>query len=484
MADRADRVESRGAAFIVLSEGGEELARFTGTDAEAKANERLRQIEAAKAAKGDMADSATVRRYDRGMVVRKPRRDASTGVLIVTASVTRAPAVFTYRNRDGSIRREFRDAASVFSRKNRDAMARSPVTIGHPRERVTTKNMKRLSVGHGDGSISIEKDHAVVGLIIDDESGIKVLDSGEMTETSCGYDCDLVMQPGVWVDDAGVPHSYDAIQTNHRNNHIALCHEGRAGTTRVHMDSLDRTDAYQIEETQMPEDKAPEQLLVSGTDNTARLKIDGIEVPLELSTARLVQDALAKAAKATAEATAKTDALEAERDALKADHDKVEAERDALKKADEKNKDDEETDEEKKKAFLEKVDARIEFNTDAVKHFDEKGWADMKGKSEPEIREAAVRAAHPDMKLDGKSEDYFQAAYDMLPAPKSQSRGDVQSLASAVLHTDSRAPDSRADVQKRIDTAQKRDDDAWTQTIPGGMTRHGKTEKPETRARF
>lgn len=404
------------------------------------------------------------------MVIRKPMRDDSTGVLIVTASVTRAPAVFTYQNRDGTTRREFRSAASVFSKKNLDAMARNPVTLGHPRERVTTKNIKALAVGHADGSIVIENGHAIVGLVIDDEAGITALESGDMTQTSCGYDCDLVMQPGVWVDDAGVSHPYDAEQTNHLNNHHALCHEGRAGTTRVHMDSLDRTDAYQIEDTPMPEAKGPEQqTLLSGTDNSARLKIDGIEVSLELTTARLVQDALTKSAKALDEATAKLDALATEKDDAKAKFDALEAERDDLKaKLDAKDKDDDEDDEEKKNAFLKKVDERIAFNTDAAKHFDEKGWTEVKDKSEPAIREAAVRAARPKLSLDGKSETYFEAAYDLLEPPKT---GGAHDLARTVLNTDSRSDDEDSELQKRCDDAMAKQDLLWKQPIPNSATK-------------
>lgn len=625
MSERADRLEQRGNAWVVLSKAGEELDRFTGPDAREKAGERLRQIEAAKFARGDgfsedasrldamqvgaardlpiidvawdaagardrvfewagfdnenpdpararMAflaydasspdakasyrlpfadidesgklvaniralrnaaarlnqtnipaavrdrartiitnyldiakaareeeakakaeeprdDSLQVRRYDRGTITRRPYRDDSTGALIARASITRAPAVFTYRNRDGSIRREFRPAEHVFSEDNLGRMGRSPVTLGHPKERVTTKNMKRLSVGQAVGNIEVQAKHAIVDISVNDEEGIEALDRG-VTDTSCGYDCDLVMTPGVFVDDDGRTYPYDAVQTNHRNNHIALCHEGRAGTTRVMMDSLDRLDAYQIGDDEMSQVETRREDLMTQSGNKGRVRLDGVEVELDITTATRVADALAKAdneAKAARddaeEAKAKLDALEAERDEAnakltetKAKHDALEAERDELKvKLDEAEK--AKPDEAK---IRELVEARRAFDDKAMAHFDSKEWEDLKAKPEIEIMKAAVAKARPNLNLDEKSDEYIVAAYEIVEPP---SRSDANELAAAAVNAGSRDPkDHRTEVQARLDAAINQTANSWKKPVIGGMTTDGKTTSTQANA--
>lgn len=477
MVDRADRIEHQGNAFVVLSEAGEELARFTGPAAEKQAGERLRQIEAAKAAKGDEAPKpVTVRRYDRGRLTRRPRRDSSTGALLVDASVTRAPAVFRYRLADGTVRREFRPADQVFSADNRERMGRSPVTLGHPKERVTTKNIKRLCIGHAHGAVEVRDGHGFVSLVIDDEGGIDALNGG-LDQTSCGYDCDLVMDDGVFTDDAGVDHPFDAIQTNHKNNHIALCHEGRAGTTRVLMDSLDRTDAIQIGENEMPNETTRRDDPLSGP--TGRVTLDNdLQVELPITTATAVSGHVASLKTSADVATKRGDTLEAERDDLKSKHDALEAERDDLKAKLEAAEKQAKSDED----IQLKVDARIKFLETARPHFkDDEAWGKVKDLVENEIRKAAVAAAKPDLALDAKSDDYISAAFDLLEVP---SRSDAADLAGAALGSPSREDDTRTEDNKRVDEAMRKHDEAWKYTVPGSITQNGKTTKPEQRARF
>ena len=171
-----DRIELRGGKYVVLSESGRELGSF---ETESEARERLRQIEAAKGddvARGTSDDhvgehrvETGVRRYDRGKLRKKPRYDEQTGFLEFEMSVTKAPAVFKYRNADGSIRREFRPVEHVFSADNVDRMRKSVITIDHPPVKVTTRNVSRFSVGNCDGSQSIEDGHFWTGAVLRDD---------------------------------------------------------------------------------------------------------------------------------------------------------------------------------------------------------------------------------------------------------------------------------------------------------------------------
>ena len=455
----ADRIELRGGRYVVLSESGEPLGSF-GTEEEAR--ERLRQIEAAKAAKGDVSRETPhadhvergVRRYDRGSIRRKPRYDDSTGFLHVELSVTKAPAVFKYRNADGTIRREFRPAEHVFSADNVERMRKSQITLDHPPVKVTSRNVRRFSVGHSDGSKSIESGHFWTGGVITDDDAIASLKGGK-SQTSAGYDCDVVFKSGVHVDAEGGRHPYDAIQTNHQHNHTALLEFGRAETTGV---SLDRMDAVQVtDEDNMPEEKKTEGakredfLFMGGDKEKATVSIDGIDVELPIEKAKLISDAR-KADQA------KADALEAERDKARADLDEA---NEKLKNA--KSEDD----------INARVDARRELLDKAATFVTDKAEFDaLKSKNDDEIKRACIVAANPAVKLDGKSETYVEAMFDLL---QPQHEDTMSRQGKALLGARSQNDDGRDILTERINKAIDTTDSLHRGAIPGGMTSAGKT---------
>ena len=398
-----------------------------------------------------------VRRYDRGTLRRKPRFDDSTGFLHVELSVTKAPAVFKYRNADGSIRREFRPAKEVFSADNVERMRKSVITLDHPPVRVTTRNVHRFSVGHSDGSKAIEGGHFWTGGVLQSDEAIGALKDGK-AQTSAGYDCDLVFTPGVFVDDAGNRHPYDAIQTKHRHNHTALVDFGRAETTGV---SLDRMDAVQVTDgDNMPEEKSEKTgaqredffLPVGGGDNkTARVTIDGIDVELPIEKAKLIADAR----KADRE---KADQLEAERDTARADLEAANAKLKDTKSEEEINA---------------RVDARREL-LDKASTFvtDRDEFAALKSKSDDEIKRACVHAANPAVKLDGKSETYVEAMFDLL---QPQHEDALSRAGKALLSAKGKDTDGRSILKQRIDKAIDKTDNGYRRAIPGGFTADGKT---------
>ena len=98
-----------------------------------------------------------------------------------------------------------------------------PITIEHPDENVGPDNYKQLAVGEVR-DVRMGKDNGIDvmlgNLIIKDAEAIDLIESGKMTELSCGYDCDIT--------DGENPS-----QINIRGNHIAICAQGRAGNTRI-----------------------------------------------------------------------------------------------------------------------------------------------------------------------------------------------------------------------------------------------------------
>lgn len=137
----------------------------------------------------------------------------------------------------------------VMNEKTIASFENKPVTFDHPEEDVNVGNYKSYAVGYvrdvhqgkADG-----KDVILGNLVITDQDAINAIESGEHTDLSCGYDCDIK-------DDGNGGYA----QNNIRGNHVALCKEGRAGMARI-VDSKTHAfsrirDSYVIEE--LPEDE-------------------------------------------------------------------------------------------------------------------------------------------------------------------------------------------------------------------------------------
>lgn len=116
-----------------------------------------------------------------------------------------------------------RPEEEVFANETLASFENKPVTIEHPDEDVTIDNYKDYSVGFARdirrGKVG-DEDVILGNLVITDKDAIDKIESGEMVELSCGYDCDIVG------DDAPK-------QTHIRGNHIALCEQGRAGIAKI-----------------------------------------------------------------------------------------------------------------------------------------------------------------------------------------------------------------------------------------------------------
>ena len=111
----------------------------------------------------------------------------------------------------------------VFSEKTMASFEGKPLTIEHPSESVSPENYKTLSVGnvHNVHRGKFEgQDVMYADINVYDAEAINLIESGEMVELSCGYDCDITEGP-------------NPEQVNIRGNHVALCEQGRAGIARI-----------------------------------------------------------------------------------------------------------------------------------------------------------------------------------------------------------------------------------------------------------
>lgn len=122
-----------------------------------------------------------------------------------------------------------RKEEDVFNDKTLASFENVPITIEHPDCNVDPDNYNSLSVGHmRDIHKGMYQGKPVMlgTAVITDSDAIEKVESGELVNLSCGYDCDIA--------DTENPK-----QTNIRGNHIALCQIPRAGITKI-QDSLDR----------------------------------------------------------------------------------------------------------------------------------------------------------------------------------------------------------------------------------------------------
>lgn len=152
------------------------------------------------------------------------------GYLVCVDSVLARTGKQTYRkneifvdcNDDTEIEVD-RKPEEVFSEATLASFENKPITIEHPDEDVNTGNFKNLAVGFVR-DIHRGKDNGqdvMLGtLVITDEEAISAVESGELLDLSCGYDCDI--------EDSANPQ-----QRNIRGNHVALCENGRAGIARI-----------------------------------------------------------------------------------------------------------------------------------------------------------------------------------------------------------------------------------------------------------
>lgn len=151
------------------------------------------------------------------------------GYLIDHPIVT-SVGIFVYHNADGTERRELRLPEEVFATQSLASYKGKPVIITHDAGYVDTDNVQQehvgtiLSEGYQDGN------DVRAEIVIHDMETVKNIG---MRELSCGYNLRLEETPGVW---NGQP--YDAIQRDIEINHLALVDKARAGEqARLNIDS-------------------------------------------------------------------------------------------------------------------------------------------------------------------------------------------------------------------------------------------------------
>lgn len=166
------------------------------------------------------------------------------GYLICTDAVLARTGLQTYKRSELFACDDMREIEvnrtpeEVFSQATLASFENKPISIDHPDEEINVDNYGKYAVGFMR-DIRRGKDNGqdvIIGdLVITDKTAIDLIESGEYTELSCGYDCDI--------KDEEHP-----CQRNIRGNHLALCRQGRAGNARI-VDSIKDSEYHQIDMT-------------------------------------------------------------------------------------------------------------------------------------------------------------------------------------------------------------------------------------------
>lgn len=259
----------------------------------------------------------------------------------------------------------YRDEAEVFAKTSLDTFSKLPITNDHPAVDVDASNWKDLAVGTTGDEVLRDGEYLKIGLKITDGSAVSAIKGGKR-ELSVGYAAEIVWQDGVAPD--GTP--YQAVQKNIVANHIAIVDRGRAGSAARIGDAWGVTPVQDFQSGD-----TPKTVTKTGGQNmslkTVVLGDKAVEVA-EVGVA-VVEQFKADSAKALADAQTTHDAAIAAKDEeigqlkvdLKAAQDASNIDVDAL------------------------VAARSEL-VGLVKTIDAK--IDPKGKSDAELRKAAVAA--------------------------------------------------------------------------------------------
>ena len=340
---------------------------------------------------GGCVAQMTVTRFDLSRlagnkVIRTPQGGAR-----IDARLTRT-GIFVYRNEDGSLRRELRTPDEVARADSLETLRDAPLIEGHP-DLVKPDNYRTLQRGHVSGRPKFDGRRYVESqVVVQDAETLARIDSGDLSELSCGYTCDIDQTAGTF---DGQP--YDCIQKNIRYNHVGIGPKnwGRAGSdVALRLDSSTYVDDFQ---------EKMKKIRLDGKDfEVAPELFEALDK--ELDTVR--KDCASKVTKAETEAgTAAGQAL--------AEKTRADAAEKTL--ADTNAKLAEATDPAR---FDAAVEARAQLIESAHKilgnnePFTRKDGDKNVPMTSREIMVQVVTALKPEFKADGRSDDYVRALYE------------------------------------------------------------------------
>lgn len=284
----------------------------------------------------------------------------------------------------------YRPEDAVFAKDSLSSYAGKPVTLNHPPEMVTADNWKEYASGVVGTDIARDGEFVRVSIAMMDAATIAAVQDGTR-EISMGYTTPIEMRDGTAPDGT----AYQAVQTGPiRINHLAIVPAARGG------------EKLRIGDGALSWGASP----VTVSDNKGghmadlrKIMVDGL--PVETTDAGAA--AIEKMTKAVADATAKADEYMTKAEKAAKDMEEMEKEmaaKDAaIAKLEAAAIDD--------AALDARVSARADLVSKAKAVFAD---LDTTGLTDAAIRKAAVVAKLGDAAIDGKSDAYIDARFDIL----------------------------------------------------------------------
>lgn len=330
-------------------------------------------------------------------------KETREGYLVATARVART-GVQEYLARElgdiaieagfkpDDVVRVYRHPDEVFHKDSLATITRVPVTIDHPDNDVTADNWSELSVGEIGDAYTTESEWVVVNPMVKDAKGVNAAKTTHK-QLSMGYSASIVKARD------GLDADFEISKI--RYNHIALVGAARAGEQARIGDSWGATPINDFQPGNSPTPKGgrmPDLKTVVLGDRAVQVA-DGDVLAIE----QFKTDAAKKLADAEAKAKSFADAQAEEIGALKVE----------LQKA--------------KDAANIDVDALVEARTEllnAVKAVD--SAIEVKGKTDAELRKAAVASKLGDAAVAGASDAEIKGMFTVIAKDAAKVENPVQ----------------------------------------------------------
>lgn len=315
----------------------------------------------------DRATTSTPRRTTDGYLVADVRV-ARTGIQEYLGSELGKP--------DMPIVRVYRPESAVFAADAMHSYAHRPVTNNHPATQVTADTWRDVAVGGTGGEVVRDGEFVRVPMSLMDATAIAAFDSGKR-ELSMGYDAVIEFIDGVTPEGE----NYQAVVTSMKMNHLALVDRARGGE---HLRIGDSPDPGALEGGQQQGGRMATEM--------KKVLVDGLTV----ETTEQGAQAIEKLNKQLADSTSELQAIKGSYEAKIAKYD---AEIDAIKS---------------KVLTDAQIEERVVARADLLGKAKAVHDADYTGKTDAEIRRAAVVAKLGDAAVAGKSDAYVDARFDIL----------------------------------------------------------------------
>lgn len=428
-------------------------------------------------------DSERKRKYRLDSIRMDQTYYTEEGYLVDHPIVTRC-GLFEYEDPQAkdSIRRELRIPEEVFAEKSLASYEGKPIIITHDAGEIDKNNVHReqigtiLSKGYRDGESVRCK------IVIHNTDALKRCG---LRELSLGYRQTPEETPGKYQGQ-----SYDCIQRDIEINHLALVGEARAGdSARLNIDHKDveqkkylKGGPVMVNRNRYDGDLTPEEIAqaialfraqqgaTAGNEDEEEKKMDADEIISGVKERKDRRDSGQEQMDADAviaEQNGDIEALLGVIDELQAASDMAAADSsdmsDSASNTDEgelEGNTDEGTEEDKKTVNADSVDKIVRRNLrdylDVCRTADRLNLDGVENLSLKEARKKVIRKVNPKLNLDGKSEAYINAAYDIakqgISARKKtdDQRRSMMGMDVKVQNADSADTSSAAEARERM----------------------------------